>query len=320
MNKLPPLRALQVFEAVGRCGSMTDAARRLNVSPGAVSQQMKILEDTLGLHLTVKEGNRLQLTAAGKRYYESCAEAFESLRVAQEEIRRVKDSNNLSISALPSLMMKWLAPLMHEWQAQHPGVNVYLDGTEVEPFPNAYDIDFRITYADMIGDGDNAVELFSDCVVPACSPDLLNGKAPVKQPSDILRYPLLSVDWVPKYALPPSWADWFAANDVDAPGLHDTHRVFSLSSMAIQSAVDGHGFVLAQYSMIRAELAAGKLHIPFPRALALPSAYYLKWKKNAFDKPPCRQFHRWIVARGKEQANITDGLLWPAQDRQANPY
>ena len=89
-NSFPPLRALQVFEAVGRCGGVTEAAKRLGISAGAVSQQIKLLEDTLGLHLTQKDGKRLSLTPIGRQYHESCAAAFESLRVAHAEIERAK--------------------------------------------------------------------------------------------------------------------------------------------------------------------------------------------------------------------------------------
>jgi LysR family glycine cleavage system transcriptional activator len=288
---------------------MTEAARRLSISPGAVSQQMKILEEALGLTLVVRQGASLELTPAGKHFYESCTGAFETLRVAQDEIKRVKDENSLSISALPSLMTKWLSPLVFLWQKEHPGLNVYLDGAYPEPVPSMYDIDFRITYGDMIAEGDNAVLLYSDCVVPACSPSLLKGKKAVRKPADLLLYSLLSVDWVPKFALPPSWSDWFAANGVDASAINERYRVFSLSSMAIESAVLGHGFVLAQYSMIRRELAAGELITPIHAALPISSPYYLKWKKNAFDKEQCKQFHRWLIAKGKEQTNMTERLL-----------
>lgn len=309
MVKLPPLRAVQVFEMVGRCGSMSEAAKQLNVSPGAISQQVRILEDSLGLHLFVRDGSRLQLTPAGKRYLDSCTEAFESLRVAQEEIRRVKDSNTLSISALPSVMTKWLAPLVYEWQSRNPGLNVYLDGSYAEPLSNSYDIDFRITYSDMITEADNAALLFTDCVVPACSPSLLGTVGSQLTPSDILGYPLLSVDWTPKFALPPTWADWFAANEVVAAEPNENYRVFSLSSMAIQSAIDGYGFVLAQYSMIMGDIATGNLITPCLRPLPVRSSYYLKWKKNAFDKAECRRFHRWLIAHGKEQNRLTEKML-----------
>jgi LysR family transcriptional regulator, glycine cleavage system transcriptional activator len=103
MSTLPPLRALQVFEAVGRCGGVVEAARRLCISAGAVSQQMKLLEDTLGLSLLQKDGKRLRLTTIGRQLYESCAAAFESLRVAHAEIERSKNVRNLSARHLFSL-------------------------------------------------------------------------------------------------------------------------------------------------------------------------------------------------------------------------
>ncbi|MFC7519035.1 LysR substrate-binding domain-containing protein [Herbaspirillum sp. GCM10030257] len=309
MSRLPPLRSIQVFETLGRCSSMTEAARRLNISPGAVSQQIKILEDTLGLTLLIRQGASLELTAAGKHFYESCAGAFESLRVAQDEISRVKDENSLTISALPSLMTNWLSPLVYTWQQDHPGLNVYLDGAYPEPLPNMYDVDFRITYGDMVAEGDNAMLLYSDCVVPACSPKLLKGRKTVRRPDDILLYPLLSVDWAPKFALPPSWSDWFVAHGVESFNINERYRVFSLSSMAVESAVRGHGFVLAQYSMIAEQLASGELLMPIHAPLALPTPYYLKWSKSAFDKGQCRHFHRWIVAKGREQSSATERLL-----------
>lgn len=308
-NSFPPLRALQVFEAVGRCGGISEAARRLGISAGAVSQQIKLLEDTLGLHLTQKDGKRLRLTAIGRQYHESCAAAFESLRVAHAEIERAKNTRNLSISALPSLLSKWLAPRMLEWQRQHPDLSVYLDGTHTEPSPDGYEIDFRISYGERAVNVENAVELFRDSVVPVCSPRLLESGTPPETPADLLGYPLISVDWLPKFASPPSWRDWFAANGVDGVELDENRLVLSLSSVAIQAAIDGYGFALAQSSMICDDLAAGRLVMPFALGLALPSPYFLTWKPNAFDRPHCRTFHRWLVTRGKEQQQRNESLL-----------
>lgn len=308
-NSFPPLRALQVFEAVGRCGGISEAARRLGISAGAVSQQIKLLEDTLGLHLTQKDGKRLRLTAIGRQYHESCAAAFESLRVAHAEIERAKNSRSLSISALPSLLSKWLAPRMLEWQREHPELSVYLDGTHTEPSPDGYEIDFRISYGERVVNAENAVELFRDCVVPVCSPRLLESGAPLETPADLLAYPLISVDWLPKFASPPSWREWFAASAVDCGELNENRLVFSLSSVAIQAAIDGYGFVLAQSSMIGDDLAAGRLVMPFALGLALPSPYFLTWKPNAFDQPHCRNFHRWLVTRAKEQQQRNESML-----------
>ena len=308
MDNLPSLRALQVFDAVGRFGGIVEAARRLGISAGAVSQQMKLLEDSLGLSLTFKVGKCIRLTAAGQRYHDSCAAAFESLRIAQVEVERTKNASNLRISALPSLFSDWLAPLIYAWQSEHPDLNLFLDGSHTEPASDGYEIDFRVTYGHYALT-ENAVELFRDCVVPVCSPKLLRGDAPLHSPADLLNYPLLSIDWLPKFASPPSWRDWFDAQHVDHSQLRDGYRVYSLSSMAIQAAVSGQGVVLAQCSMIANSLADERLIMPFARGLPLPSPYFLVGAKDAFDKAHCRDFHRWLVSRGRDQMLINEQLL-----------
>ena len=308
MNSLPSLRALQVFEAVGRFGGIVEAARRLGISAGAVSQQMRLLEDSLGLSLTFKVGKRIRLTAAGQRYHDSCVAAFEILRIAQVDVERSKSASNLRISALPSLFSDWLAPLIYTWQSDHPELNLFLDGSHAEPAPDGYEIDFRVTYGDYEST-EHAIELFRDCVVPVCSPSMLRANAPLRTPADLLAYPLLSIDWLPKFASPPSWRDWFSAQEVDSSLMRDGYRVYSLSSMAVQAAISGQGVVLAQCSMITNALADGRLIMPFAQALQLPSSYFLVGAKDAFDKAHCRDFHRWLVARGRDQMVINEQLL-----------
>jgi LysR family transcriptional regulator, glycine cleavage system transcriptional activator len=308
-TNFPSLRALQVFEALGRCNGVAEAARRLGISAGAVSQQIRLLEDSLGMHLTQKDGKRVRLTELGRQYHASCTAAFESLRVAHSEIERAKNQRNLSVSALPSLLSKWLGPRMLEWQSQYPDLSVFLDGTRTEPSPDGYEIDFRISYGESGWNPDNAVELFLDHVVPVCSPRLLASKEPLASPAELLEFPLISVDWRPKFASPPSWREWLVANQVDCAGLNDNRQVFSLSGVAIQAAIDGYGFALAQCSMVSDDLAAGRLVMPFALGLSLPSPYYLSWKPHTFDKPHCRTFQRWLITRGKEQQTLNDSML-----------
>lgn len=307
MDTLPPLRALQVFDTLGRCQGVVETARRLGVSPGAVSQQIKQLEDAVGMRLLAKEGKRLRFTEAGRIYHASCAQAFESLRLARAELERGKLTRSLCISALPSVLSKWLAPRIYTWRRDHPEIDIFLDGTHSEPSHDGNHIDFRITYGERIDQSRTRAELFHDKVVPVCSPALTRGRV-LAHPRDILEYPLLSIDWLPKFSSPPSWRDWCAVNDVDDDGVRNTQLVFSLSSLAIQAAIDGEGFVLAQTSMIAADVAAGRLVIPFPAGVALLSPYFVTWQASAFDHPHCRAFHRWILTQGREQQSINDTL------------
>lgn len=314
MDALPPLRALQIFETLGRSRSLAEAAQRLQITPGAISQQIRLLEQTLDASLTFKDGKRLRLTEAGLRFHESCARAFEQLREAQAELERSKNRHNLSLSALPSLLKAWLAPLVFEWQDRHyPDLAIQFHGSHSEPASELEDIDFRITYGDNAAPGPNALALYTDSVVPVCSPALIAPAKGLRRPRDLLRYPLLATDWRPKFTSPPSWRDWFAAYSPQSGGgaapEPACHRIFSLSHMAIEAAVDGQGFALAQCSMIGREVADGRLVIPFRLALPLPWPYVLKWKPSAFDRPHCRAFHRWLAARGRQQEELNRQML-----------
>ncbi|WP_338525399.1 LysR substrate-binding domain-containing protein [Pseudomonas batumici] len=311
MSRLPPLRALQVFETVGHCGGISHAAKRLNLSVGAVSQQMKLLEEALGMNLTVKEGQRLRLNAIGLRFHARCSSAFEELRAAVFEVERSKNPNNLYVSGLPSLMTKWLAPLTYEWQHEHADLDIYLDSTLADTSEEE-NADFRIGYGEPGQYAEHSVVLFRDCVVPACSPTLLalpGYPGGVEQAADLLQYPLIRIDSRPKFDSPPSWAEWFEREGVAVEQAIVIRRSFSSSSLAIQAAIDHQGVVLAQFSMIARDVDEGRLVIPWQRAMPLPSPYYLSWHPNTLQKAQCRAFQRWLIGRGRAQEEITDALM-----------
>lgn len=314
MDTLPPLRALQVFETLGHSQSLQEAARRLKITPGAISQQLRLLEDTLGCSLTYKEGKRLRLTAAGVRFHEICTQAFELLRDGQQEMERSRNTSLLSISALPSMLKTWMAPLAFQWQEQYdPELTLHLKGSHAEPDLEAEQIDFRITYGQAAARPRSFTELYTDRVVPACSPVLLQGQAALRHPRDLLSYPLLSSDWQPRFTSPPSWRDWFESLDIDIGDTPlDRFRVFSLSHMALESAVAGQGFVLAQCSMIEKEVRSGQLILPFSHSLPLPWPYVLTRRAGAFESPHSQDFHRYLLNRARQQEQINQELLLQA--------
>jgi LysR family glycine cleavage system transcriptional activator len=308
MSTLPPLRALQVFEAVGHCGGVAQAAKRLGISAGAVSQQMKILEDALGLSLMYKEGQRLRMNAIGQRFHMRCTAAFEALRLATVEVERSKNPDHLYISALPSVLSKWLAPLAYDWEKQWPMLTLYFDSTLTQTLDED-GVDFRIGYGESTETRAHTLELFRDCIVPACSPALIAPNDRIEKAKQLLRLPLIGIDSRPKFDSPPSWQTWFERAGVQADYSVNALRSYSSSSMAIQAAIDEQGVVLAQYSMMERDLAAGRLIIPYPYAIQLSSPYQLSWNPNTLHKPQCRDFHRWLAACGKAQQQRTDELL-----------
>ncbi|HEX4765167.1 MAG TPA: LysR substrate-binding domain-containing protein [Lichenihabitans sp.] len=280
---------------------MSSAALDLRVSAGAVSQQIRKLEGILGIALVERRGRSVELTAWGKLYLGEIAPAFAQIRQAQDVVARAKAGAGLVVSCLPSVASRWLGRHIFDWQVAHPDAHVRLVGTETEPRLGADGTDFRLSYGDQARAFEHRIELFTDWVVPVCSPALAQR---IDQPADLLRLPLLTIDWDPEHRAPPGWAVWAALVGVPfraAP----THLVFSLSSAAIDAAVEGRGCVMAQVALITDELASGRLVAPFDRRLTLPEPYFLAWERDALQKPFAREFRAWAVALGKRQALLS---------------
>lgn len=305
MRKPTPLRAIQAFEAFGRRGSVTAAANELGVSVGAVSQQIRKAEEALQTRLLERRGRSVALTALGRVYYEAVSIAFKQLRDAENVVARARSAATLTISCLPSLASKWIAPQLMDWQTGHAGATVRLIGAEQEPSLGPDQVDFRISYGSKIHDFDNYSELFTDCVVPACAPALL-AEHPVGVPSDILKFPLLGIEWARDHQSPPSWAEW--AKSIGASYRRASGEVaFSLSSAAIDAAINGKGFVLAQLSMAADDIASGRLVVPFDQRVKLPDAYFLAWDRGALEKPFGPDLRAWIISISKRLGSVSVG-------------
>ncbi|TRC71269.1 LysR family transcriptional regulator [Mesorhizobium sp. WSM4307] len=306
MNKTPPLRAIQAFEAFGRRGSVTAAANELGVSVGAVSQQIRKAEDALDARLLERRGRSVALTALGRVYHAAVSIGFEKIREAQDVIEQARFADTLTISCLPSLASKWIGPQLLDWQIGHPGATVRLVGAETEPRLSAEQVDFRISYGTKYRDFEHYTELFTDWVVPACSPALL-AKHPVRKPADILDLPLLSIEWARDHRSPPTWAEWAAS--IGAVHRKTSGEVaFSLSSAAIDAAANGRGFVLAQLSMAADDIASGRLVAPFDKRIRLPEPYFLAWDRAMLEKPFGPELRTWIVSISKRLGATLAGL------------
>lgn len=311
-SKLPPLRAIQAFEAFGRQGSVTGAADELGVSPGAISQQIRKAEEALGLRLLERRGKTVALSSWGRLYHAEIARAFKQMSDAQDMLVRRCQESGLSLSCLPSLAIKWLAPQLFDWQASHANAAVRLVGAELEPSLGE-ETDFRISYGAKVRDFDHYVELFTDWVVPACSPALL-GRHRLRRPADILDLPLLGIEWDRDHGSPPGWPEWAASIGAQysrAAG----ELTLSLSSAAIDAAVNGRGFVLAQLAMAADEIASGRLVVPFNERLRLPDAYFLAWDRAALEKPHAPELRSWIIAIARRQEALSAGWAPPAVAR-----
>ena len=257
-----PLRAISVFHAVARSGSITRAAEELHVTPSAVSQQIQSLEAQLGTALTVKVGRNVILTEAGERYFQMIGREVDRIAEATDWVRGFRPGTTLVVRAAPSLSTKWLLPLLHDFVAAHPNIEVRLDGTNE---PTAFgkenvDIDIRHGRGDWPGlfvEG-LAEELF----FPLCSPKL--APAAAMAAADLGSHRLIH-----SVKAQIQWPQWFAA-----AGAQSTERwrrvLFDRSHMAIDYAAEGGGIALESNLMAWRELAAGTLVCPVSDPPALP--------------------------------------------------
>jgi LysR family glycine cleavage system transcriptional activator len=230
------------------------------------------------------------------------------LRRAQEKLLHAKTSSGLVLSCLSSIATRWIGPQLFDWQAAHPEAKIRLTGAETEPRLTGEFVDFRISYGSAVRGFEHSAELFHDWAVPVCAPSLLHAHA-VADPSDLLRLPLINVEWDSSFGNAPSWKEWAAS--IGAASRHRTpsELAYSLSSAAIDAAVHGRGVVLAQVSLIGDDLASGRLVAPFDHRVPLDQPYFLAWDRAVLQKPHGPQFRSWLLTMGKRQAKASIGPL-----------
>lgn len=303
MQKLPSMRALQAFEAFGRLGSATAAAAELGVTVGAISQQLRKAEAEIGQRLLERKGKSISLTTRGRSYHDDVTAAFDTLREAQTKIERTRLESTLTISCLPSLASKWIGAQLFDWLTAHPTATLRLIGDDTEPRFGADEVDFRISYGDLITRFDHRTELFTDWAVPACAPSLL-ARLNLQTPADILDAPLLGIEWDRAQGAAAGWSDWAAHIGVSRRKAAGA-VAFSLSSAAIDAAINGRGFVLAQLSMAAEDIVSGRLVVPFDIRLKLPQPYSLAWDPAALKKPFGPELRSWIQTISRRQKSIS---------------
>lgn len=284
-----PLKALRAFEAAGRHNSFTKAADELCVSIAAISQQVRLLEDIVGSPLFERTSKGLLLTDSGRTFFPLIKEGFSSIRQATEAVANLKPSNEVRVSMLPSVASQWLGRYVLDWSDSHPQARLSLTATHAEPDMKLAEIDFRICYGKPYQKDVEFEPLFTDFVTPVCAPSFLERHGDINTPEELLNAPLLEINWGSQHTGMPSWSDWFEACDLEPP-MEASGPEFNLSSMAIQSALDGRGVVLGQEAMVRSAIAEGRLVKLFDTTLDLPQAYYVSYPERSLKKPLALQF------------------------------
>ena len=294
---LPPLNALKAFEAAARHLSFTKAAAELNVTPAAVSHQVKGLEDLLGLRLFRRRTRALYLTDAGQAALPLLGEGFDRLAEAVEQMRAFCESGVLTISVSPSFGAMWLVPRLERFRARHPEIEIRIDGTDRRVDLARDEADVALRYGPGGYDGLRVERLFGQLNTPVCSPALLRGKKALRRPKDLRHQTLLHIDWKDAEA---SWRMWLLAAGLDDIDPTRGPR-FTLESMAVQAALDGQGVALVGDKLVADELAAGRLLRPFDPSLSTPLSfsYYLLSREESAELPKVAAFRDWLLEEAR---------------------
>lgn len=311
-RRLPPLNTLRAFEAAARHLSFTRAAEELHVTPGAVSHQVRALEEYLGVALFRRLTRAVALTEAGQACLPKLTEGFACLAEGVERLRAGEEGGVLVVSAAPAFAAKWLLPRLHRFTAAHPAIDLRLStglglidavrpeasaslGEASDPTEDAH---LAIRFGTGRYPGFRAEKLFPTSVIPVCSPRLLTGEHPIRTPNDLRRHPLLHNDAVYFDQPRSDWAVWLDEAGVEGVDAERGSR-FSHAALALDAAADGLGVALTVSLLAVPDLVAGRLAAPFPLALPSPFAYYLVHPEGTADRPKVAAFRRWLLLEVK---------------------
>lgn len=294
-RRLPPLNAVRAFEAAARHLSFTRAAAELHVTPAAVSQQVKVLEDWCGAPLFRRLTRALALTEKGRAALPLLTEGFDRLAEGIERMRADLKSGLLTVSVPPSFGARWLLPRLGRFRAAHPAFDVRIDATDELANFVTDGVDVAVRYG--VGDYPGlAVEcLMAEVAFPVCSPALVAGDPPLRNPADLCHHTLLHVQWKMEDEAAPSWRMWLLAAGVEGVDPERGPR-FTVENMAVQAAIEGQGVALAGGTLVADDIRAGRLVRPFPPSEreATAFSYYLVHPPRHARNPKVQAFCAWM--------------------------
>ena len=305
MAALPPLNALRAFEAAIRLSSFARAAEELHVTAGAVSRQIKLLEQHLGVTLFHRTSKAVEPTEAAKSCLPKLREGFEALAAAVDAIRAASQREILTLGVAPSFAARWLLPRLHDFVARHPEVELRLsasrawvdrlrhDAPASAAEDSTVDTDLAIRFGTGVYPGHLSMRLFDISVTPMLSAALITG-AEALVPSDLSRYTLLHDDTAYFDDAESDWDVWLRAAGA---GHVDATRGprFSHSGLALDAAAQGMGAVLASPVLAVEELQTGALVAPFALKLKSNYGYYLVYPGELETRPAVAAFRQWLL-------------------------
>jgi DNA-binding transcriptional LysR family regulator len=288
---LPSLNALAAFEAAARHLSLTRAAAELNVTPGAVSKQVKALEQEIGRPLFLRLHRAIELTPEGHAVFQSLKDAFERVAGTVRQVALTGSPRSVSIGTTMAFAQLWLMPRLGDFWTAHQDIvidHIISDRTQEQ---GRTPVDLRVRYGDGVFPDEESVLLFGDRIVPVAAPAFL-ARHRVKSVHDLSALPLLSVegvDWTWT-----TWADFLRASG--APHRKLNVRRFNSYVIALQAAQAGQGVALGWMSLVKPLIARRLLAQASPAGIAAPQSFYLTWAARQPLREEAAILRDWLLA------------------------
>lgn len=306
-DRLPPLTALRAFEAAARHLSFQQAAAELNVTPAALSFQIKSLEEHLGEPVFWRLNRAVELTPLGQILYPGMAEGFTALGQAWRSALRHTESSTLSVTAGPAFTAKWLAPRLFNFAQAYPDIDLRFSASLRLMDFDRDNVDVAVRFGNANDEGLHSIPIIQEWMTPMMTPELAH-RFPT--PADMARATLLHQDDTAWLNPPIDWPAWFRAMDMPAIDHHGPR--FSQADHAIDAALEGAGVVMGRVSLTQKALREGRLVAPFPLSITTTAHYRIVCPEGAQDRPHIQAFIGWVIAETQQIKDIGKGRKFVA--------
>lgn len=284
--QVPPLNAVRVFEAAARNGSFRAAADELFVTPGAVSQQIRMLEDHLAVSLFERRARAVRLTPQGQEFFAAVTRHLRGIAQAAERIKPNPDT--VLVSVVPTFASRWLMPRLAHFTAARPAVQVRVDATATLVDFNREGFDLAIRLAPRAPADLASHVVLTERIVPLCSPGYREEHLTAAGQLDWSRVRLLHEG--PQFDY---WDQWLASAAIRLPEA-DAGMYFSHGMLVLSAAVEGQGIALQPAAFVERELKHGDLVIAHPLELETGRAFRLVWPRREM-RTAVEQFRDWMI-------------------------
>lgn len=280
-----PLTALRAFEVTGRQRSLKLACQELHLTSGALSQQVRTLEDRIGVQLFDRANGRYELTPVGSKLLMRLTHSFDEIENALHDATIEAEPKRLRIKLAPTFAVRWLAPRFLSFFASNPGVDLEITTISSTTELTFDKCDFLVQFGAPPWTDLDSILLFHDELVPVCSPELARK---LSSPTDLTQHVLLN-----SALREDSWPRWMRTCGMDTEYVYSS-VLFPNAALACEAAASGSGIAITQLEYVRADLESGRLVAPFKQRCTSEKGYYMTSSRFRREEQKIRDFRNWI--------------------------